>query len=88
MGRDYVLCWTGGDPVTPNVEELVRSLRSKVKENHPERTADVITVPDLVRMAALFPSVVQRHNGPSFMGLRLEDWGRDPAKSFMRSAAA
>jgi hypothetical protein len=76
QGRDYVLCWTGADPITRAVDDLVELLRRKVKEKHPDRTADVITIPDLVRMAAAFPSVVQRHNGPSLMGLSLEAWGR------------
>lgn len=75
-GRDYVLCWTGDDPITPKVDNLLETLRSKVKEKYQDRTADIITVPDLVRMASAYPSVVYRHNGPAPLGLSLEQWGR------------
>jgi hypothetical protein len=73
-GCDYVFCWTGQDPITPKRDETATELTRRVQEKYPAQRAYVVTIPDLLRMAQAYPSVVQRHNGPPFIGMPLEDW--------------
>ncbi len=75
-GRDYVLCWSGDDPVTPKKEDVEAELREWIVEHYPGRTATVLTVPDLIRMVEHTPAVVHRHGGPLFLGYTVEEWGR------------
>jgi hypothetical protein len=75
-GRDYVLCWSGDDPVTSKKEDVETELRKWLGEHYPGRTATVLTVPDLVRMVEHTPAVVHRHGGPLFLGYTVEEWGR------------
>jgi hypothetical protein len=75
-GRDYILCWSGDDPVTSKKEDVENELRKWLGEHYPGRTATVLTVPDLVRMVEHTPAVVHRHGGPLFLGYTVEEWGR------------
>jgi hypothetical protein len=72
-GCDYALCLTG-DPITPKRDEIETGLTNRIRARYPSQRAHVVTVPDLIRMAQAYPSVVQRHKGPAFMGLALEGW--------------
>ena len=75
-GRDYVLCWSGDDPVTSKKEDVETRLRQWLGEHYPGRSATVLTVPDLVRMVEHTPAVVHRHGGPLFLGYTVQEWGR------------
>jgi hypothetical protein len=75
-GRDYVLCWSGDDPITPKKEDVQAELQEWLDEHYPGRTATVLTVPDLIRMVEHTPEVVHRHGGPLFLGYTVEEWGR------------
>ncbi len=75
-GRDYVLCWSGDDLITPKKEDVQTELQKWLDENYPGRSAMVLTVPDLIRMVEHTPAVVHRHGGPLFLGYTVEEWGR------------
>src|SRR6266702_451494 len=75
-GRDYILCWSGDDLITPKKEDVQAELQKWLDEHYPGRTATVLTVPDLIRMVEHTPAVVHRHGGPLFLGYTVEEWGR------------
>jgi hypothetical protein len=75
-GRDYILCWSGDDLITPKKEDVETGLQKWLGEHYPGRTATVLTVPDLIRMMEHTPAVVHRHGGPLFLGYTVEEWGR------------
>jgi hypothetical protein len=75
-GRDYVLAWSGDDPITPKKEAVETELQTWLDANYPGRTATVLTVPDLARMVGYYPFIVNAHRGPGRLGLSLIEWSR------------
>lgn len=73
-GCDYVLGWALDDPITNDRDATENALTERIQKKHPGRRAHVVTIPDFIRMAQSYPSVVQRHQGPALAGWPLEQW--------------